>query len=83
MFQSLAKKVLTDIQEILPSDLADLPEQELKMVMESVAKRFNLVTREEFDTQQEILLKTRSLLEAAEQRLTELEQQIASKDSDL
>ena len=40
----------------------------------SVLSRLELVTREEFDAQQAVLLKTRAMVEALEARVTELEQ---------
>lgn len=45
----------------------------------SVLSRLELVTREEFDAQQAVLLRTREKVEALEQRVAELEQAL-SKD---
>ena len=42
----------------------------------SVLSRLELVTREEFDAQQAVLLKTREKVEALEQRVAELEQKL-------
>ncbi|MCG8517461.1 accessory factor UbiK family protein [Marinobacter sp. CA1] len=43
----------------------------------SVLSRLELVTREEFDAQQAVLMRTREKLEALEQRVAELEQRQA------
>ncbi|MBZ2170344.1 MULTISPECIES: accessory factor UbiK family protein [Marinobacter] len=45
----------------------------------SVLSRLELVTREEFDAQQAVLLKTREKVDALEQRVAELEQQLKAK----
>ncbi|QSP95907.1 accessory factor UbiK family protein [Marinobacter salinisoli] len=45
----------------------------------SVLARLELVTREEFDAQQAVLLKTREKVDALEQRVAELEQQLKAK----
>ena len=43
--------------------------------------KMDLVTREEFDVQQEVLARTREQLAALETRLTELEATLAFKDA--
>jgi len=45
----------------------------MKGVLESGLQSMNLVTREEFDVQSAVLLKTREKLEALEQQVAELE----------
>lgn len=49
-------------------------EAQARASVASVLSRFELVTREEFDAQQAVLLKTRAMVEALEARVTELEQ---------
>ena len=44
----------------------------------SVLSRLELVTREEFDAQQAVLMKTREKVEALEKRVAELEQRQSS-----
>jgi BMFP domain-containing protein YqiC len=48
-------------------------EKNLKAMMMSVFDKLDLVTREEFDVQQEVLLHTREKLTALETRMAELE----------
>lgn len=48
-------------------------EQHARAAALSVLSRLELVTREEFDAQQAVLLKTREKLEALERRVAELE----------
>jgi BMFP domain-containing protein YqiC len=60
------------------SDTAPASQQELRnginRVLQSAFSRLELVTREEFDAQTEVLQRTRALVEQLEQRLAELEQ---------
>lgn len=49
--------------------------QNLDAVLNSALDRMELVTREEFDVQSEVLKRTREKLEAMEQRLAELERE--------
>lgn len=48
-------------------------EQHLKALLASLIERMDLVTREEFDVQAEVLRKTREKLEALEARVAALE----------
>lgn len=50
-------------------------EKNLRGVMEGGLQKMNLVTREEFDIQSAVLLRTREKLEALEKRVAELEAQ--------
>jgi hypothetical protein len=61
------------MKEILArSPAADL-EKNLRALLASAFSRLDLVTREEFDVQREVLARTRAKLEALEAKLTELE----------
>lgn len=79
MIDQLAKQLFTDVQqrmqELGNSDA--LPASQLKAVLESGLRKLNLVTREEFDAQQAVLLRTREKidkLEAQFQALLDAEQ---------
>ena len=54
------------------SPAADL-EKNLRVLLQSTFARLDLVTREEFDVQREVLARTRARLEALEAKLAELE----------
>lgn len=51
-------------------------EAQARASVASVMNRLELVTREEFDAQQAVLLKTRAMVEALESRVAELEQKL-------
>jgi BMFP domain-containing protein YqiC len=51
-------------------------ETQARAIVMSVLSRLELVTREEFDTQQAVLMKTREKAEALELRVAALEQKL-------
>lgn len=51
-------------------------EAQARAIVMSALSRLELVTREEFDTQQAVLMKTREKVEALELRVTDLEQKL-------
>ncbi len=72
MIDQFAKQLFNDLQQKLQSE--DLPSSsQLKAIIESGLKRLNLVTREEFDAQSAVLMRTREKLDALERQLAELE----------
>jgi BMFP domain-containing protein YqiC len=63
-------------QAIEASPAKDI-EKNVKAMMAQGFSKLDLVTREEFDIQSQVLAKTRAKLEALESRLAELEQKLA------
>ena len=67
---------------VVPADLrlikGDL-EKNVQAILQASFSRMNLVSREEFDVQRAVLARTREQLEALEQRVAELEQQILER----
>jgi len=64
------------ISEFMPASLQDLQsdfEKNIRTALESGLRKMNLVTREEFDIQNAVLLRTREKLEALEKRVEKLE----------
>lgn len=57
----------------------ETPSSHLKALIESSLKRLNIVTREEFDAQQSVLLRTREKVDALEHQITELEKLLGKK----
>jgi len=65
-----------DISRRLPTDLGGLRsevERNVRSVLAETVSRLDLITREEFDIQQQVLLRTREKLEALEKQVAELE----------
>lgn len=72
-------KLIDEINEKLKAVLAQGPaadiEKNMRALLAGLFSRLELVTREEFDVQREVLLRTRA-------KLTELEQKIAALEAD-
>ena len=75
----LGQKVFEEISGKLGAVLAESPakdvEKNLRAVLQGVFAKLDLVTREEFDVQQAVLLRTREKLEKLEAQVALLEQQ--------
>ena len=59
-------------------ELRDELQQNFKAVLQSGLTRLDLVTREEFEVQRAVLLRTREKLEELQRAVTELEAQLGS-----
>ena len=57
-------------------------QQQLKSAAQSAFSKMELVTRDEFDAQQAVLLRTRQKLEALEKQIAELEQLASTQLAD-
>ena len=72
IIDEIAQKISAVIPENIKQFKTDV-EKNVRATVEKSLNQFNLVTREEFDIQQQVLLRTREKLEALEKRLQELE----------
>lgn len=76
------KNLAAQLSEALPSHIGALKkdfEKNCHGILSSTFAKFDLVTREEFDTQTKVLGRTRKKLEELEAHLKELEAQLNSK----
>lgn len=82
MIDQLAKQIFNDINSKMSglAEQASRSDSQLKAIIESALKRVNLVTREEFDAQKAVLLRTREKLEALEQKVAEMEAAASKQD---
>jgi hypothetical protein len=73
----LNQKLLDEISKKINDLIAQSPvkdvEKNLRVLLAGVFTRLDLVTRDEFDVQQEILMRTREKLSALEAKITKLE----------
>lgn len=73
----LKEKFFDDIASKIAAAIANSPakdvEKNVRAMMASAFTKLDLVTREEFETQQELLLKSREKLTELENRIAELE----------
>ena len=71
--QNLIEEIDRKMKEILARGPAADLEKNLRALLASAFGRLDLVTREEFDVQREVLARTRSRLQELEAKLSELE----------
>jgi len=71
------EEVIKTISDAMPSGVTGLQadvEKNVRAAMSATFAKLDLVTREEFDVQTQVLHRTREKLEALEKRVAELEQ---------
>ncbi|AIO66602.1 phosphoheptose isomerase [Burkholderia sp. ABCPW 14] len=77
--------VFNDLQSRIGDLLKNSPakdvERNVKAMLTQGFSKLDLVTREEFDTQAQVLARTRARLEELEKRVAELEQKLADVQS--
>lgn len=76
LFDDLSRRVADNMPRGLQSLQDDL-QRNLRSALESALGKLNLVTREEFEVQQAVLLRTREKLKALEARVSALEEEAA------
>ncbi|UFM68942.1 accessory factor UbiK family protein [Leclercia adecarboxylata] len=70
------EQLARQVHESMPKgvrEFGDDVEKKIRQVLQSQLVRLDLVSREEFDVQTQVLLRTREKIALLEQRLTELE----------
>lgn len=75
MFDELQSKINDALEKSPAKDF----ERNIKALMTQGFAKLDLVTREEFDIQMQVLAKTREKVEALEKRVTELEAKVTQK----
>ena len=71
--QILFEQLQAKVSEVLSRSPAQDVEKNLKAMLSAFFARLDLVTREEFDIQRQVLLRTREKLEQLEAKLAEIE----------
>lgn len=73
-------KISSKINLLIASTPASEIEKNLRALLQGIFTKMELVSREEFDVQLQILLQTRNKLNMLEQKLAEMETRLTSKD---
>jgi BMFP domain-containing protein YqiC len=77
------EEMARSIQAALPPGLKSVGEEvdkKVKQVLQTQLMKLDLVSREEFDVQTKVLLRTREKLQSLEEKLQQLEKQLAERD---
>ena len=75
ILDDISSKVGNSLPRGLQALQSDL-QHNLRSGLETALGKLNLVTREEFDIQQAVLMRTRAKVDALEKQITELEKQL-------
>ncbi|MDD1796219.1 MULTISPECIES: ubiquinone biosynthesis accessory factor UbiK [Enterovibrio] len=76
------EQIAKQIHESMPKPVKDLGndvEQKVREVIQGQLAKLDVVSREEFDVQTQVLLRTRQKLSEMEQKLAEFEQKLNEK----
>ena len=76
------EEMARQIHNALPPGIKSLGEEvdkKVKQVLQSQLNRLDMVSREEFEVQTKVLLRTRQKLTALEEKLAQLEQRLADR----
>ena len=76
--ETLVKQIMAAVPADLRQAKVDL-EKNLKAIISAALSKMELVTREEFDVQAELLARTRAALEKIQRHLAELEDKTSRK----
>jgi BMFP domain-containing protein YqiC len=79
--EEIARQVTDSIPSGVKNIASDL-EQKTKNVLQRKLSQLDVVTREEFDVQTQVLLKTRAQLSELENKIAELEAKLCDKQQD-
>jgi BMFP domain-containing protein YqiC len=77
------EEMARQIHNALPPGIKSLGEEvdkKVKQVLQSQLNKLDMVSREEFDVQTKVLLRTREKLTALEEKLALIEQRLADRD---
>lgn len=77
------KNIAAQLSDLLPTHIGTLKkdfEKNCHQKLRQIFHQFDLVTREEFDIQTKVLIRTRKKLEEVEQHLKQLEALLSHKD---
>jgi BMFP domain-containing protein YqiC len=75
------EQIARQVHESMPKgvrEFGDDVEKKIRQVLQSQLTRLDLVNREEFDVQTQVLLRTREKLALLEQRMAELESKLSA-----
>lgn len=78
------EQIARQVHESMPKGIREFGEdveKKIRQILQSQLTRLNLVSREEFDTQTQVLLRTREKLVLLEQRVSQLECQDMPADT--
>ena len=77
--QKLLDEISTKVNEVIAQSPVKDVEKNMRILLSGVFTKLDLVTRDEFNVQQEMLIRTREKLTELESIVTELEDKLVTK----
>lgn len=78
MNPSILAKITEQISQLIPEQASQDIQKNIQQVLARQLNKLDVVSRDDFDAQQAVLLRTREKLEALELQVAELEKQISN-----
>ena len=75
---SFLDQLSSKINDLLPEELPQNIKKNLRALMEASFSKLDLVTREEFDAQKEVLLRTREKVDLLQKELAGIEENLSN-----
>lgn len=79
MLGKISRQIAEELQRLTPSPGTEGDTDAIKQVLQRLLRSMDLVTREEFDAQTAVLMRTRAKVDRLTEALTALEQCISAK----
>jgi len=77
--EEIAKQISASVPQGV-KQFGEDAETKVKQILQAQLNKLDLVNREDFEVQMQVLLRTREKLEALEHRVTELEAKLSEQD---
>ncbi len=77
--QNLFDRISEAVATVMPADMSEDVQQNIKARVRGVCESLNLVTREELEVQEAVLQRTREKIEKLEAHVRELEKMLQQK----
>jgi BMFP domain-containing protein YqiC len=78
MNPSILSKIASQISQLVPEQASQDFQKNIQQVLARQLNKLDLVSRDDFEAQQAVLLRTREKLEALEKQVAEIEKQLAN-----
>lgn len=78
--QNLFDRISEAVATVMPADMSEDVQQNIKARVRGVCESLNLVTREELEVQEAVLQRTREKIEKLEAHVRELEKMLQQKE---
>ena len=76
MLSDIPRQIFQEVNRAFAQQPGPLPVQQIQAALQAALSKLSLVSRDEFDAQSAVLLRTREKLEAMEKQMAALEAQL-------